>query len=428
MKTRLRRNAFTLLVSLGAAFVLLGIVELVLRCLPGTYRVQIGDVVREIPSWAATQPNLAATIEGVKPGVSASQREARASFLEALGLFQEDPELNYKLRPNLRAEVINTFSPRAVDAGLRWTIDTNASGFRGPELLQGRRANVRRVVCIGGSATFGWGVEGTQAFPAQLQSMLDEREPERFEVFNLGSPGATSFQCALLMRHLRLYQPDLVVCNVGLNDQSLLAIEEKVLYQQNHSVIGWTASALSHLRLFRLVQATLSSWKHTDPKTITRVRRVALEDSRANVREIISYSQAFGCDLLFLEIPCFTNGVAQANDLSHDYGRIVRDLAREANLSVIDFDDLVMAAMRGGDAAQAIECRTEAIRKWTPKQVERWPELVFREDSSHPSSCGHRLIASALVKQVLSPMQPRAGHGGLHQQAGMESTPQASQR
>jgi hypothetical protein len=46
-----------------------------------------------------------------------------------------------------------------------------------------------RVLAIGGSTTYGFGLAAAQAWPAQLQQLLDEQRPGTFEVVNLGYLG-----------------------------------------------------------------------------------------------------------------------------------------------------------------------------------------------------------------------------------------------
>jgi lysophospholipase L1-like esterase len=76
-----------------------------------------------------------------------------------------------------------------------------------------------RILCIGDSHTYGGGVERDQTYPAQLQRLLDEREPGRHSVLNLGLPGMSTTQ----LRHrlgiwLQRYEPDVVILWAGVND------------------------------------------------------------------------------------------------------------------------------------------------------------------------------------------------------------------
>jgi lysophospholipase L1-like esterase len=110
-----------------------------------------------------------------------------------------------------------------------------------------------RILCLGDSHTYGWGVERAEAWPAQLQSLLDAAgAPVRFEVTNLGIPGSNSAQLlAALPTNLARYAPDLLIVATGGNDvvnqAGLDAAPDAGALQRLHRVL-WDAS-----RLYRLV-------------------------------------------------------------------------------------------------------------------------------------------------------------------------------
>ena len=87
---------------------------------------------------------------------------------------------------------------------------------------------VTRVACIGDSITYGTGLadRATQAYPARLQALLGED----YEVRNFGNPGRGIYlhtRRGNTMRGFRhmpehraalAWQPDIVICNLGIND------------------------------------------------------------------------------------------------------------------------------------------------------------------------------------------------------------------
>lgn len=97
----------------------------------------------------------------------------------------------------------------------------NALGLRGPERTLRKPTGVFRVVCVGGSTTFGAGIVGDEkTWPARLESRLAAARPAaKIEVLNAGVPGYTTAE-NLIYLGLRLVdmQPDLVVLYEGYND------------------------------------------------------------------------------------------------------------------------------------------------------------------------------------------------------------------
>ena len=77
-----------------------------------------------------------------------------------------------------------------------------------------------RILCIGDSNTYGTGVERIETYPAQLQQFLNAAPgAPRFQVTNLGVPGSNSAQVRhRLPQYLDLYDPDLVIVLIGVND------------------------------------------------------------------------------------------------------------------------------------------------------------------------------------------------------------------
>jgi hypothetical protein len=94
-----------------------------------------------------------------------------------------------------------------------------ASRFVGDRSGAWRPGATRRVLCVGDSHTYGALVRREESFPAQLQRLLEQREPGVWSVVNLGVPGLSSTQVRnRLPVWLSRYQPDVVVAWSGVND------------------------------------------------------------------------------------------------------------------------------------------------------------------------------------------------------------------
>ena len=89
-----------------------------------------------------------------------------------------------------------------------------------------------KVACIGDSITYGLGLadRAKESYPAQLQKMLEEFEPGKYEVRNFGNSGRGIYLDSMRgsekrgFRHMKEHQaaldwkPDVVICNLGIND------------------------------------------------------------------------------------------------------------------------------------------------------------------------------------------------------------------
>ena len=127
----------------------------------------------------------------------------------------DDPELLYRMVPgvdvelNLEAAQLSGNEESVGDLPRR--IQTNSQGFRDREWPLVKAPGVIRILCFGGSNTYGAAVTQTNTWPAQLQSVLEERG-HHVEVWNLGVDGYKTRQKLRLAEiALERFDPDLLV-------------------------------------------------------------------------------------------------------------------------------------------------------------------------------------------------------------------------
>ena len=101
-------------------------------------------------------------------------------------------------------------------------VQHNEHGYRGKLVPMMREENELRILCLGGSTTYGWSAPNPDdAYPAQLERILRDRQTrwKKVNVINAGTPSGTSGE--LLTQYLfkfRYYKPDVVIINTGGND------------------------------------------------------------------------------------------------------------------------------------------------------------------------------------------------------------------
>ncbi len=95
---------------------------------------------------------------------------------------------------------------------------TNGDGLRDRHHTVATPPGLRRVVCLGDSVTYGYGIEPENAFP-QVLERLYVAQGGRVEVFNAAAPGWSTRQARIAYRALlRKYRAERVVLGVCLND------------------------------------------------------------------------------------------------------------------------------------------------------------------------------------------------------------------
>jgi hypothetical protein len=123
-----------------------------------------------------------------------------------------DSPLEYALHPGVNRE------NRIPDTGLTWSYQINSDGFRGDEFDV--TDNRKRVLFVGDSYTFGWGVEQDEVLTRSVERAL-AKPPYNLgiDAYNLGVPGYNTVQeYHLLTQVLDRYAPSLVVLGYVMND------------------------------------------------------------------------------------------------------------------------------------------------------------------------------------------------------------------
>lgn len=108
-----------------------------------------------------------------------------------------------------------------------------------------------RILCIGDSHTFGWAVERDEAYPAQLERLLNEGSgTPRYQVVNLGVPASNSSQVVTrLPRYIERYDPQLLLVTIGGNDPVNFAENDAAAAVEGTGLRG----LLGRLRIWRLI-------------------------------------------------------------------------------------------------------------------------------------------------------------------------------
>ena len=95
----------------------------------------------------------------------------------------------------------------------------NSHGFRDDEMPLEKPPGERRILVLGDSVTFGWGVDQGEDFPARLEALLRQLQGGAWQVINSGVNGYNSQQEAefFVTKGIR-FQPDIVLLVFVAND------------------------------------------------------------------------------------------------------------------------------------------------------------------------------------------------------------------
>src|ERR1017187_3533423 len=121
-----------------------------------------------------------------------------------LEIYEPDAKLYWKLKPNQDCYTKIDRKPAHI----------NSHGTRGPEFQIEKPANTIRVLSLGDSRTFGWGLTEAETYSGQLQQLLQEKmgAAKKVELINAGVNAWSYSQMLVYFRETALnYQPDFVV-------------------------------------------------------------------------------------------------------------------------------------------------------------------------------------------------------------------------
>lgn len=261
-------------------------------------------------------------------------------------------------------------------------LHTNAFGLRGDDFSVPKEPDVFRIITLGDSCTWGFGVQPGQEYPKILQDLLNDTFiPVVFEVQNAGIPGFSSLQgLRYFESELVNYQPDLITLYFGRNDARFL--NEEGGYAPDHEVpvaspvmyfIKTKLDGSSTFRLLKTIAMSLrkSSSSRTDLSRGHTLRegrkcRVESDEFEANYRSLISAAKSRKIQVIAITAPVFPSHIG-------NYNNLVRQICQNTKIDVLDAE--TEFAKHGGN-------------EW----------LV---DDCHPNRTGHEWIASELKRKIL---------------------------
>jgi len=159
----------------------------------------------------------------------------------------DDPQLGYR-------------HPRSVTYTLGSNqVEINAHGLRDEEIAYSKPAGEKRILVLGDSVAFGWGVSQGETFSDYMEFLLRDRTDERWQVINAGVNGYNTEQQAIFLRNEGMrYSPDYVLLIYVSNDVDPVFDPNATTWRRYPSWPPSLPEAINRLRqlsyLFQLTQ------------------------------------------------------------------------------------------------------------------------------------------------------------------------------
>ncbi len=305
---------------------------------------------------------LTVRILGARPGMTRDELDRKLALSQRTevsvvttgnlaGLIQpsEVPGVIYELKPSRRWRFQGAMT------------QTNEHGFRGADWTVAKGPSTLRVVGIGDSVMFGWGVDQAATYMSRLERMI-EVPGRTVEVLNCAVPGYnTSQEVATLGQRCLRFEPDVIVLGYCTND--------------------WAAPFFvkDPARGGLIESSVLLSW--IQERRRERARRYfdryqGMDKTIQALRDLSALARARNIPVVFFVAPDQHARPADKDAL--------RDLARELGFVDVDVNG---ALRREHDLAN----------------------LVLSATDEHPNPLGHELIAKALLPALLDALRSRQG-------------------
>jgi lysophospholipase L1-like esterase len=278
-----------------------------------------------------------------------------------------DPKVIYELVPNQSVQFCDQ------------RVTVNALGFRGPLVEPVKPPDTKRIVGLGDSLMFGWGVGDAEYYLALIAERLARKDAGRtVEVINSAVPGYnTVMEVETLKGKLLQFTPDLVIIEYVDNDLDLPNFLDKPL----------SPVSVDHLFLHDFVAARLAGRVWDPAHRLAGAPRDPFRDRRleGNPDRVPAQYRAL------VGIEAYRAAMAELKALSVAQRFAVVVFSR-APLP----DDV--AAVCDGLGLPVVSAAPAIERYLTEHGGGRYEEsaLALSAKDPHPSALGHRLMADVL--------------------------------
>ena len=208
-------------------------------------------------------------------------------------------------------------------------VSTNEHGLRTSVKIEDL-SDQFKIMTLGCSTTYGWGVNDAESYPARLQHYINEANIDNTLVINGGQPGYTSFQGLWLWEEtLKLYKPDVVLIGFVVQDARQVAYTDKsqaILQRDNRFLKD---NFLYRSKVYLAMRNFIGSIQ-IQAKEDGQVYRVPPADYVDNLREFVAKIKEMGSTPVLFGYPLEVSGYTA------EHRKILRAAADE--LDILHFD------------------------------------------------------------------------------------------
>jgi hypothetical protein len=276
-------------------------------------------------------------------------------------------------------------------------VQINSQGLRGPQVALEKPSGMYRILNLGDSVVFGWGVGQDDSYGHQLQELLNERYSDNqttYQVINAGVPGWNmDNMLAYLEAEGLAFQPDLILLNfTTVNDVyggSALSTSARTFLDllRDHTYFWPFLSVQRHMLAVRTGNVEAVPVLNP-PINAEAYFPLQEEDPQWDavwepIRDMATQAGEHDSEFLLIILPT----AFQVEDLEYSElpQQVLEDRSREAGIEVLNPLPVFREACRQAPPGEG--CGPENRYLW----ADMW---------MHPSELGHRLMAQSILDRL----------------------------
>lgn len=284
------------------------------------------------PSWLGKlwQARTKILISGASLLLTISLAEMAVRAVDAYGVSYYDAVSVYML--NMEADGNRVYRHKASSEQLygNLTVTYNERGLRDRPILPKGKEEFR-VLALGDSIVFGWGVPQDQIFPVRLEQLLERRLGRPARVINSGVGGYNTVQEVAYFKEEGItFQPDLVLLTYVENDIGETPDHLITDHRGERSFLQMVMRPVEKLWLYRLVQHAHDYGFNVrdDQRPQTLSSRKGWDDSISALDELVSMCRARNVPLMifYYRLNVDAENPLLADVIAHAKGFPVKDV------------------------------------------------------------------------------------------------------
>lgn len=292
--------------------------------------------------------------------------------------------LLHKPHPSFLWEVCPGHNGRINIGGAIVFLSTDSYGFRSGEVSLKKPPGAYRIMILGDSSAFGYGVNQDEVFATVLQNMLQRKYPAvKIEVINAAVMGYTTFSTRnfFLEKGVK-FEPDVIIISHN-NDPDIDLDADK--NRANPRSLQPVMKLLYKSNIYMAARREILNRRYARTPGIygeipeeKGVNRVSPDDLKTNLDTIMSEADRRGMKILTISMPrneIFDREEGEADDLDDELIKY-RDIMKEVTLN-----------HKG--------VFVDILNKW-----KEFPSAYLFIDTMHPTAEGHRKIAEELFRVI----------------------------